>query len=74
LRRPLGEGKIIYFQSNRVLAKHSGSLHVTFAEGTCGAWLHDLLKPHVTEVLVCDPGATHEADGATRKLLDLLAA
>ena len=23
-------------------------------EGTCAAWLHDLLKPHVTEVLVCD--------------------
>jgi transposase len=28
---------------------------VTFEEGTCAAWLHDLLKPHVTEVLVCDP-------------------
>jgi transposase len=24
-------------------------------EGPCAAWLHDLLKPHVTEVLVCDP-------------------
>jgi transposase len=32
-----------------------GHLHVTFEEGTCAAWLHDLLKPHVTEVLVCDP-------------------
>jgi transposase len=32
-----------------------GSLHVTFEEGTCAAWLHDLLKPHVTQVLVCDP-------------------
>src|ERR1700688_3362462 len=32
-----------------------GSLHVTFEEGTCAAWLHDLLKPHVTLVLVCDP-------------------
>src|ERR1700756_5226794 len=31
-----------------------GSLHVSFKEGTCAAWLHDLLKPHVTEVLVCD--------------------
>jgi transposase len=31
-----------------------GSLHVSFEEGTCAAWLHDLLKPHVTEVLVCD--------------------
>jgi transposase len=32
-----------------------GSLHVTFEEGACAAWLHDLLKPHVTQVLVCDP-------------------
>ena len=32
-----------------------GSLHVTFEEGTCAAWLHDLLKPHVTKVVVCDP-------------------
>src|SRR5450756_676198 len=32
-----------------------GSLHVTLEEGTCAAWLHDLLKPHVAEVLVCDP-------------------
>src|SRR5450755_2863166 len=31
-----------------------GSLHLTFEEGTCAAWLHDLLKPHVSEVLVCD--------------------
>jgi hypothetical protein len=28
---------------------------VTFEEGTCAAWLHDLLKPHVTKVVVCDP-------------------
>ena len=32
-----------------------GSLHVTFEEGTWAAWLYDLLKPHVTQVLVCDP-------------------
>ena len=32
-----------------------GRLHVTLEEGTCAAWLHDLLKPHVTHVLVCDP-------------------
>jgi hypothetical protein len=28
---------------------------VALEEGTCAAWLHDLLKPHVTKVLVCDP-------------------
>ena len=32
-----------------------GSLHVTLEEGTWAAWLYDLLKPHVTQVLVCDP-------------------
>jgi transposase len=32
-----------------------GSVQVTLEEGTCAAWLHDLLKPHVSEVLVCDP-------------------
>jgi transposase len=32
-----------------------GSLHLTWEEGTWAAWLHDLLKPHVTEVLVCEP-------------------
>ena len=32
-----------------------GSVHVAFEEGTCAAWLHDLLKPYVTKVLVCDP-------------------
>src|SRR5579863_6675220 len=32
-----------------------GSVQVTFEEGTCAAWLHDLLKPHVVNVLVCDP-------------------
>src|SRR6202453_2057211 len=32
-----------------------GTLSVTFEEGTSAAWLHDLLKPHVTCVVVCDP-------------------
>src|SRR5487761_1048913 len=32
-----------------------GDLHVTLEEGTWAAWLYDLLKPHVREVLVCDP-------------------
>jgi hypothetical protein len=56
-----------------------GSLHVTFEEGTCAAWLHDLLKPHVTQVLVCDPrknaflksGNKNDRIDA-RKLADLL--
>jgi hypothetical protein len=32
-----------------------GTLSVTFEEGTWAAWLYDLLKPHVTKLLVCDP-------------------
>src|ERR1700692_4036467 len=32
-----------------------GSLQVTFEEGTSAAWLYDLLKPRVANVLVCDP-------------------
>src|ERR1700687_3458711 len=32
-----------------------GSLWVTFEEGTSAAWLYDLVKPHVTKVVVCDP-------------------
>jgi transposase len=32
-----------------------GDLRVTFEEGTWAAWLYDLLKPHVTRLVVCDP-------------------
>ena len=58
-----------------------GSLWVTFEEGTSAAWLYDLLKPHVTEVMVCDPrknallktGNKNDRVDA-RKLSDLLRA
>ena len=32
-----------------------GDLHVTLEEGTWAAWLYDLLRPYVHEVVVCDP-------------------
>src|ERR1700747_3334785 len=32
-----------------------GHVHVTFEEGTWSAWLYDLLKPHVSKLVVCDP-------------------
>jgi transposase len=32
-----------------------GTLSVTFEEGTCAAWLYDLLKPHVGQLVVCNP-------------------
>jgi transposase len=32
-----------------------GTLSLTFEKGTSAAWLHDLLKPHVSRLVVCDP-------------------
>ena len=32
-----------------------GTLHVTFEEGCQAAWLYDLMRPHVAEVVVCNP-------------------
>ena len=56
-----------------------GDLQATFEEGTCAAWLHDLPKPHVTQVLVCDPRKNallkvgNKSDRiASRKLAELL--
>jgi transposase len=56
-----------------------GSVHVTLEEGTCAAWLHDLLKPHVARVVVCDPRKNallqsgNKSDRMdARKLADLL--
>jgi transposase len=58
-----------------------GSLWVTFEEGTSAAWLYDLLRPHVTKVVVCDPRrnallkAGNKNDRVdARKLSDLLRA
>ena len=56
-----------------------GELQVTWEEGTWAAWLYDLLKPHVHEVLVCNPrrnallkeGSKNDKVDA-RKLSDLL--
>ncbi len=37
----------------------SGTLHVTFEEGTQAHWLHDLIRPLVAELLVCSPRRNH---------------
>ena len=29
-----------------------GDLHITFEEGTWAAWLYDVLKPHVTKIVI----------------------
>jgi len=56
-----------------------GELHVTLEEGTWAAWLYDLLKPHVTKVVVCNPRMNallkegNKSDKIdARKLADLL--
>ena len=58
-----------------------GSVWITFEEGTSAAWLYDLLKPHVSKVIVCDPrknsllNAGNKNDRVdARKLSDLLRA
>ncbi len=53
----------------------SGSLQVTFEEGTWAAWLYDLLKRHVTNLVVCNPrkNALLKSDRIdARKLAELL--
>ena len=56
-----------------------GDLHVTFEEGTWAAWLYDLLKSHVTKLVVCDPRKNksmregHQSDKIdARRLAELL--
>lgn len=59
----------------------SGTIHVTFEEGTHSAWLHDLLARRVARVVVCDPRqnallkAGNKSDRIdARKLAELLRA
>ena len=56
-----------------------GTLSVTFEEGTWAAWLYDLLKPHVAQLVVCNPRKNallkhgNKSDRIdARKLADLL--
>ena len=56
-----------------------GEVHVTFEEGTQAAWLYDLIRPSVTEVVVCNPRHNkllevgNKGDrGDARKLAELL--
>ena len=47
-----------------------GDLRVTFEEGTWAAWLYDLVKPHVTEVLVCNTRKNASRDGSKSDRID----
>jgi transposase len=47
-----------------------GDLRVVFEEGTWATWLYDLLKPHVTEVLVCNTRKNAVRDGSKSDRID----
>jgi len=47
-----------------------GDLRVTFEEGTWATWLYDLLKPHVTEVLVCNTRKDAARQGSKSDWID----
>src|SRR5258708_29360264 len=48
-----------------------GTLWLTFEEGTSAAWLHDLLKPHLSKIVVCDPRKNALLpDGSKRDRID----
>ena len=58
-----------------------GSLWITFEEGTSAAWVYDLLKPHIANLIVCDPRMNALLNGGNKsdrvdaqKLSDLLRA
>ena len=55
------------------LKSQRGDLPVTFEEGTQAAWLYDLIHPHVSAVIVCNPSKIvrhgNKADKIDAKLL-----
>lgn len=48
------------------LRSQRGNLHVTFEESPQAAWLYDLIRPHVAEVVVCNPRQLPSKDDCTR--------
>jgi hypothetical protein len=49
-----------------------GSIHVAFEEGTQAQWLHDLLAPVVSRVIVCDRRGEHRGNKADQVDADKL--
>ena len=47
-----------------------GDLRVTFEEGTWATWLYDLMKPHVTEVVVCNTRKNTSNNGSKSDRID----
>jgi transposase len=59
------------------LKSQRGTLWVTFEEGTYANWLYDVIRPHVSNLVVCDPRKIRQSGSKTdkidaRKLADLL--
>ena len=50
------------------LKSQRGTLHVTFEEGTQAAWLYDLIRPHVAQVVVCNPRKIAKSDNKADKI------
>ena len=53
-----------------VVKSISGAVHLTFEEGTHAAWLYDLLRPYVAELLVCDPRKNRNDSGNKSDRID----
>jgi len=54
-----------------------GAIQVTFEEGTQAAWLYDLIRPHVSRVIVCNPPKINQSENKgdktdARRLAELL--
>ena len=50
----------------------SGTVHLTFEEGTQAAWLYDLLKPLVAECIVCDPRRNKLLESGNKRATTLM--
>jgi transposase len=53
-----------------VVKSMTGAVHLTFEEGTHAGWLYDLLRPHVTELVVCDPRKNRNISGNKSDRID----
>ena len=45
-----------------------GALHVTLEEGTQAEWLYDLIRPYVTQAIVCNPRKINKNDNKADKI------
>jgi transposase len=53
-----------------VVKSITGAVHLTYEEGTHAAWLYDLLRPHVAELLVCNPRKNRRDSGNKSDRID----